>query len=226
MQLKSGIYQIRNLLTNKIYIGSAKNLKRRNNFHFWELRNNRHKNGHLQNAFNKYGEENFVFEILAHCPIEYLIKLEQWFLDNTENKYNINPTAGSSLGVICTEETKKKISKSKTGFRKSEETKLKISKSFYENEEERLDEIRKAQHNWMLADPDAYKKNVNNNLLKFSIGKRKPIIQYDLKMNPLMEWESISQATKELDYVYTNIKNVCIGKTAKYKDCIWKYKVL
>ena len=52
---KSGIYQIRNLVNGKIYVGSSVNLETRKTPHYWELENNRHNNQHLQRAYNKYG---------------------------------------------------------------------------------------------------------------------------------------------------------------------------
>ena len=41
---KSGIYQIRNLVNGKIYVGSAVNLRARMQSHFGELKNNKHNN--------------------------------------------------------------------------------------------------------------------------------------------------------------------------------------
>ena len=61
----------------------------------------------------KYGLDCFKFEILAHCPREYLIKLEQWFLDNLKPSLNIDKRAGSRLGSKLSEETKALLSKLK-----------------------------------------------------------------------------------------------------------------
>ena len=46
-----------------------------------------------------YNEENFEFKILANCSSEYLIKLEQWYIDNLKPEYNVCKIAGSCLGV-------------------------------------------------------------------------------------------------------------------------------
>lgn len=54
---KTGVYQICNLINNKFYIGSiarADGFDRRWYEHDCALRNNRHINSHLQNAWNKY----------------------------------------------------------------------------------------------------------------------------------------------------------------------------
>src|SRR3546814_7356137 len=62
----SGIYQIRNLRNGKLYIGSARDLKQRRATHFKLLGENRHHCRHLQAAWNKYGAEAFVFELVEH----------------------------------------------------------------------------------------------------------------------------------------------------------------
>lgn len=105
----SGIYKILNKFNNKIYIGSAKNLNKRKSSHFNDLLKNRHSNKKLQNSYNKYGAKNFEFIILCNCPKEYLIKLEQWFLDNLKPSYNICKVAGSRLGQKMKPNVKKAI---------------------------------------------------------------------------------------------------------------------
>lgn len=78
---KSGIYQIRNLVNGKVYVGSAVNLRTRRNRHFSYLRNNCHANRKLQNAFNKYGEENIVFEVVEIVADKYnLLEREQYYI--------------------------------------------------------------------------------------------------------------------------------------------------
>ena len=96
--MKSGIYKITNSVNNKFYIGSAVYFPKRFSRHKSDLIKNIHSNKKLQNSVNKYGLDNFKFEVLATCPKEYCIKLEQWFIDNLKPKYNLSPTAGSNLG--------------------------------------------------------------------------------------------------------------------------------
>ena len=59
-----GIYQIKCLQNNKIYIGESSNLFSRIGRHCDNLENNRHDCFALQNDFNKYGKKAFVFLIL------------------------------------------------------------------------------------------------------------------------------------------------------------------
>lgn len=76
----SGVYKICGP-NDKVYIGSSKNIEKRIEVHRWELKNNKHKNKHLQAAWNKYGELAFTIEILEQCPVENLEKLEQFYID-------------------------------------------------------------------------------------------------------------------------------------------------
>ena len=118
MNYNCGIYQIRNLVNNKIYIGSSIDLYNRKAVHFSYLGSNQHHSIYFQRAYNKYGIEPFIFEVLIYCDEENCLLFEQRFLDYYWNKgilYNINPTAGNSLGIKHTDETKLKISESNKG---------------------------------------------------------------------------------------------------------------
>ena len=98
----SGIYCIKNKINKKKYIGSSKNISYRYGRHFSNLRRNKHKNKHLQNAVNKYGIENFSFEIIEIVKNNNLIIREQFYINNTkwEMLYNTTKIAGSGGGDI------------------------------------------------------------------------------------------------------------------------------
>jgi len=90
-----GVYQIRNIKNNKIYIGSSMDIEQRWKMHKNDLRRNKHINYKLQNDWNKYGENSFVFEILEindQATREEISLLEQKYIDELkpyENGYNI-----------------------------------------------------------------------------------------------------------------------------------------
>lgn len=99
----SGIYQILCVSTGKVYIGSAIDLRRRYQQHWSDLRLRRHKNSLLQRAWNKYGEDSFVFSVLEQVEPADLIATEQHYLDTLQSHdravgFNLNPVAGSRLG--------------------------------------------------------------------------------------------------------------------------------
>lgn len=64
--MKCYIYKIINLITNEKYVGQTTNYNRRKENHLSALHNNRHPNPKLQNSWNYYGEENFVWEVKTY----------------------------------------------------------------------------------------------------------------------------------------------------------------
>lgn len=119
---KTGVYQIINKISGKVYIGHAARyypnkpascgFYRRWSEHIYDLNNSQHPNIHLQRAWIKYGEGAFEFSILEFVEQDKCKEREQFYLDNLsrEERYNISPIAGSSLGREVTAETRAKIS--------------------------------------------------------------------------------------------------------------------
>lgn len=132
---ESGIYKIRNLLTNKVYIGSTENLEKRRRSHFSSLKSGTHKNKKLQRSYDKHGKEAFVFEVILFCDKPSLIMYEQIvidFFDAVNFGYNIKPQAGSTIGYKHSDESKQKMKEAWVGRvlpPKSEETGRKISEA-------------------------------------------------------------------------------------------------
>jgi group I intron endonuclease len=110
-----GIYLIINLYNNKFYVGSSVNLQKRKEHHFGDLKSNKHKNKHLQSAYNKYGKEYFIMVMIEKVEDKNnLTEREQYWIDsldacNRDIAYNICPTAGNQLGFKHSEETIAKL---------------------------------------------------------------------------------------------------------------------
>jgi group I intron endonuclease len=117
---KSGIYQITNLVNGKFYLGSAVDIKKRWVNHRWELNKGIHANSHLQAAWNLYGKENFVCDVIELVEDKFWLLLrEQAWLNRTrcfnrEIGYNLLEIAGSRQGATTSPETKIKLSKATT----------------------------------------------------------------------------------------------------------------
>lgn len=151
------IYKIVNLVNDKFYVGSTNNQRERFRTHRNKLRRGVHHCAHLQAAWNKYGEEKFVFKVIAHVPDgESLQEAEDaWLMSHVGQNYCYNtglrsgaPMRGiqkerhPNFGRPVSEEQKEQISATlknfyaqdyfnhpRVGKTHTEETKAKISAS-------------------------------------------------------------------------------------------------
>lgn len=116
-----GIYCITNIENGKLYIGQAHSIKHRFSTHRSELRGGYHHNNHLQNAWNKYGEDSFSFEIMNICDESELDDLETHFIalyDSTNQDLGYNKETGGNMNKSMSSESCIKISESSnsTGY--------------------------------------------------------------------------------------------------------------
>ena len=98
--MKSGIYKITNTENGKFYIGSSNDIEYRWLCHKRNLKNKTHINPKLQHAWDFYGEDKFIFEIVEETDQtkEILLEKENYYfslLKQYESKigYNICPKA-------------------------------------------------------------------------------------------------------------------------------------
>lgn len=91
------IYEIRNLVNNKIYIGSTINYKNRKRGHFNDLRNGKHSSSYLQNSYNKHGEEKFEFNIIEKVEINDRSELYKYENDYCVKWKTSDPNFGYNM---------------------------------------------------------------------------------------------------------------------------------
>jgi len=149
-----GIYGIKNNFNENIYIGQAIDIENRWKCHKSALNNNKHQNSRLQNAWNKYGKDNFVFIVLDQCEESELTKREQYWIDyyggiNSSKTYNFKEAGSKGRlsnatkqkisqkqkgvpeppGRKVSKEGRLSLSKAHKGIRPSSQTRLKMSQS-------------------------------------------------------------------------------------------------
>ena len=101
MKLPAGVFQIKNSINHKIFIGSSTDLKSTWNSQRFQLENGLHPNAALQNDWNEHGAANFTYEVLAEHKVsddpaanvkQELKTLEQMFIEELQpfgdNGYN------------------------------------------------------------------------------------------------------------------------------------------
>lgn len=111
---KSGVYCILNKINGKRYVGSAVDLNNRRDRHTKALNKSTHSNRHLQAAWNAYGSRSFDFIVIMKCHPDRCIENEQKYIDyydssNPNHGYNLSPTAGSTLGVRYSADSRLKL---------------------------------------------------------------------------------------------------------------------
>ena len=127
------IYAIKNLNDMKVYVGSSKEYTRRETNHRYALNHDKHVNPHLQNAWNRDGEDAFTFSVLEIIDDQSLLrKREQWWINHLtpfgRYGYNIRKDVNDGRrGTTCPEEIRLKISNSMKGKERSEEYRRNIA---------------------------------------------------------------------------------------------------
>jgi len=126
---QAGVYALICMETNKVYIGSSIKLGARLLDYMQPAYLGSRPNSPLIRAIIKYGYINFCFTVLETCKPYEVLEREQYWLDLISPEYNLSPTAGSTLGVALSEETKAKIGAARKGQTHSLETCLLMSET-------------------------------------------------------------------------------------------------
>jgi len=242
------IYSILNSITNEIYIGSAIDYITRWRNHKNLLLSNKHYNIKLQNSWNFYGKDNFIFNIIEHVSEENLIIREQYYLDiklfasENDNRFyqlgfNTLRKAENSLGYKHTKEAIEKMSgKNNPMYGKSvwngrqhkEESKELISKT------KKGKSLKKDNHFYGKTHTEESKKKMRKNRKKL-IGVNNPnygrkskdrriVLQFDKNNNFIREWSHAGEASEKLCITREGIGACCLGRQKTHKGFIWKYK--
>lgn len=192
---RCGVYQIRCLVDNKIYVGSSKTLARRARGHFNALRGNRHENKYLQRAFNKHGENNFVFEIIEFCNSSEQFEVEQYWIDKFFGKecYNmckeaIKPPDGTGRKVVISEAQRRHMSEL-------------MKKRYRENPQLRL---------YMSS---IARGNTNNKASR-------PVVCLETRK----EYPSIAEAARQTGVSRNGISDCCLKRGHVTGDTHWRYR--
>lgn len=195
MLKKKGVYQIRNLVNNKVYIGSTiTSFIYRWRQHHSKLKMGKHENTHLQSSYTKYGDSNFEYTILyVGTSLEDIRTKEQELITsldscNSDKGYNLDSIVDRH---VRSEKTKRKISASRRGKCGG------VSNGFYgkTHSEEVRNRIRQARLGKKMS--DATKAKI--------VEKRK----IKVKVNGVI-YPSIKEAAQELE-----MSEVTLGRWVK-----------
>lgn len=102
---QAGVFQIKNTINGKVLLGSSLNLDGPLNLHKFQLTMGNHRNRALQQDWNSFGADAFVFEIIDIVKVtddpffnvgDELTLLEQIWIEELnpvgERGYNVSPS--------------------------------------------------------------------------------------------------------------------------------------
>lgn len=245
----SGIYKISSIIKPvKFYIGSSINVYYRKHRHICDIKKDQHANKKMQNHFNKYGIRDLKFEILCTCPNEYLIKLEQWFMDTMKPTFNIRMIAESNLGckhpnakphsaetrrkmvegwkAAFTEETRRKISDAAKRRRHSQSFKDGVSKFMKGNKYAKGSKRTKKFKEGVSSFHKGRKRSSETilNIKRIMKERIKPVIQLTIDGKHIKQWDGgIREVQKSLNINKHHISSCCNGKRNSTGGYKWKH---
>ena len=207
------IYKIVNKIDNKIYVGQTiKDLDRRWKGHLRKGSNCRY----LKSAINKYGVDNFKFQLVCITFDNQLDDMEIKYIE----KYNCLVPKGYNLRIGGNSgrhhaETKQKISESlkkryKDGLIHSKPS---LGKPHNEIHKKKLSEANKGHRH--------SQESINKQIIS---SRKNKTIQFDIHGNRLNSFDSCKEAGEYIGTTTANICMCCNGKRKTAKGYVWKYE--
>jgi group I intron endonuclease len=220
--MSQGIYKITNLINGDCYVGQSINIERRWREHINKA--NSKKKFLLHKAFNKYGTENFKFEILELVPNKNDLTIkEQFYYDLYKPHYCLvepeeNPSCFNKKVVHKIDMETLEILETYESIAQASAI-HNIDSGDMSNVCNRK-QVSSGGFYW------CFKSDYNNTWKpreKDTTYEKKKVLQFDLQNNFIKEYESISYATKVTGINKANISRSCQGTRKKVNCFTWRY---
>ena len=215
------IYLLTNKINNKKYVGQTirDDINKRWNQHKYNKTNDTY----ISRALNKYGIDNFKFQIICICFNEDCNKFEEEYIKKfntiSPKGYNLsnggkNKSTHPDTKKLISEKLKQrwKVTKHPSiGIKYSDEYKEKMSKS-----------VKKSLNELRLK---GITQNINSleNLKIASEKRKRKVAQYNMVGELLLKFNSISEAVLKTNINNRRISDVCNNKAKTAGGFIWKF---
>lgn len=217
---QSGVYLVKNNITNHSYVGSAVSKSDKHNRLFIRFRNHffntiKSSSIHLRRAIIKYGKHNFSFNILAFGLPDNIIGLESYYINKLQPEYNILQSAFNSSGYKHTEETKEKMKLNYSEERQRRIGNLNLNKQLSQETRKLLSDSMTLRHKSGEILLDSLKQT-----------RSKPTSVYDLNGELLKQYKSAKEIQKDYSVDYRTIRrHLKNGKPINKLRIIIKYNL-
>ena len=216
----SGIYCIENTKNHKKYIGQSIDIYQRWYAHKSKLNMNKHHSHHLQQAWNKYGDNCFIFYIIETCDESLLNEREIYWIKYYNTYFDgYNETFG---GEGYARQTRKVYQYSLSGefikgWNSVSEIENKLGYNGFTirnvcNCDERLSAY---GYQW------SYQKNDNIGEYN-SLTQKKTVYQYDKQGNLVNVYDTILSVAED-GFSFGNVANCCRGIRKTSSGYVWSY---
>lgn len=246
-KIKSGIYGIRNILDQKIYVGKSKNITIRWAGHKSDLKRkikSKDTNRYLWNAVQKYGIKNFEFIILEELIIDedvFKIRELYWmdFYNSCDRDFGYNLRRDSKTNMIVHEDTKLLLSQTMRG-----ENNPNFGNNWSNEQKQHMSDLKKEGHKngTLTANKEALKRGRDKTAKKYEedpqskVNMRKKVSEH----HNLYQYLKVDKVTGEIletfesrlelleknpNYVTSPLLSVCNGWKSSYKGFLWRYRI-
>lgn len=217
-----GIYKITNVLNQQCYIGQSVDIEARWSKHLSTYRLKSAPDYKIYRAMNKYGIENFTFEVIELCDSSLLNEREMYWIkhfDSFNNGYNMTLGGSACLGindkiVYQYDLQGNFIQEYSSAHEASRDTGISYSN---------ICKVCRGERHTAGNFGWSYNK-VNKLPIKLMVPHSTPVIQYDKNGNYIKEYSCAKEAYKITGISDTTIGNVCKGKGKTAGGYVWKYK--
>jgi len=234
--MKSGIYKIVHIESDRTYIGQSEDVNRRLNAHKnWFKNPTRIINRHLYNYAKMYSIDAFIFEAIEYCEIECLDEKElHWYEMYKENTFNVRPEPVSNRGLIRSQEDcdinskrRKEYYSNLENLAKHREVMKKRSlnpkwiKGINEAAQKRSSDPKwRRKQKEIVNDPLRTEKAKINNFIK---GYSNCVAMLDREGNMLDYFLNVQDASRSIGKQRANISSCLTGKLGTAYGYKWKY---